>query len=124
MYNNFFRPVNLKCEFVENALGVDVYSPDLSWTIETADPLHRGFKQTAYQVLVATSLVRLEKNQADLWDSGKVNSDKMTQISYSGAALQSSKKCFWKVRIWDEKKKVSTWCDPAFWITGILKEED
>ena len=124
MKNFSFRPVNLKCEFNEHALGVDVARPNLSWTIETADPLLRGFKQTAYQILVSTTSDMLKQDAGDLWDSGKVYSDQMSQVLYSGMALQSNQKCWWKVKIWNEKEEMSAWSESARWIMGILKADD
>jgi alpha-L-rhamnosidase len=54
---------NLRCEYRENPLGIDVAKPRLSWVI--ADPkseisnlesqITRSVAQTAYQVLVASS---------------------------------------------------------------------
>ncbi|MCX6964504.1 MAG: hypothetical protein NTW41_04040, partial [Verrucomicrobia bacterium] len=46
---------NLRCEYRENPLGIDVENPRLSWIIEERSqrPEVRGQKQTAYQVLVA-----------------------------------------------------------------------
>jgi alpha-L-rhamnosidase len=68
---------NLRCEYLANPLGIDVTEPRLSWVIEST---HRGERQTAYQILVASSEELLAKAQGDLWDSGKVVSDQSIQI--------------------------------------------
>jgi hypothetical protein len=63
---------NLRCEYLENPLGIDVAKPRLSWKLETGDlKPERGIKQTAYQVLVASTPELLAKDQGDLWDSGR-----------------------------------------------------
>ena len=55
---------NLRCEYLVNPMGIDVVKPRLSWVIgergqETGDRGQnaevRGQKQTAYQVLVAST---------------------------------------------------------------------
>lgn len=116
-------PVDLRCGFRENPVGMDVKDPVLSWTIQT-NPELRGVKQTAYQILVASTPELLRQDQGDLWNSGKVRSDKMGQIRYSGKSLVSSMSCFWKVRIWDEGGRPSDWSSDAYWISGILNEND
>ena len=73
---------NLRCEYRENPLGIDVVKPRLSWVIEDRDPRSdlRGIKQTAYQVLVASSEELLKQDKGDLWNSGKVESDQSIQV--------------------------------------------
>ena len=65
-------PANLRCEYAVNPLGVDAPNPRLFWTVESSE---RGQKQTAYEILVASSPELLVQDQGDLWDSGKVASD-------------------------------------------------
>jgi len=50
---------NLRCEYLTNPLGIDVAKPRLSWVMESGE---RGQRQTAYQVLVASTPERLSKN--------------------------------------------------------------
>ena len=117
------EPVNLKCEFYEKAFGVDVNSPCLSWIIED-NTKTRGLKQTAYQILVSTTLDKLKQNEGDLWNSGKIQTDQMGHIIYSGKPLQSSQKYWWKVKIWNQKREESVWSESAYWVMGILKSND
>jgi hypothetical protein len=118
------KPVNLCCEFMENPLGVDVVSPVLSWTLSATNSKNRGVRQSAYQVLVATASELLNKDEGDLWNSGKVISDLMGQIKYTGRALLSSQKCWWKVKVWDENGATSAWSEPVNWTMGIIHEKD
>ncbi len=60
-----------------------------------------GAKQTAYQVLVASTPEKLAADEGDLWDSGQVASDQSTQVVYAGKPLRSRMRCCWKVRLWD-----------------------
>jgi len=116
-------PANLKCNYWVSPYGIDEAEPDLSWTITAAES-RRGILQTAYQVLVATSPGQLRLNHGDLWNSGKINSEQMLQIKYAGKPLVSNRQCWWKVRIWDEKGRVSRWSTPAQWTMGILNQND
>ena len=107
----------LRCEHLQNPQGIDATAPRLSWMLQASE---RGVKQTAYQILVASSATKLKAGQGDLWDSGKVSSDDSVLVAYAGKALASRTECFWKVRVWDAHGKVSAWSQPASWTMGIL----
>ena len=102
-------------------LGIDVLQPRLSWILSSSQ---RGQRQTAYQILVASSLTALARNKGDLWDSGKVASDQSTQVVYAGQPLQSRQACYWKVRAWDKDGGVSPYSAPATWEMGLLQPRD
>lgn len=57
--------------------------------------------QTAYQIIVASSLENIQRSLGDFWDSGKTESDESQNISYSGKELQPNSVYFWKVKTWD-----------------------
>ncbi len=110
----------LRCEYADNPLGIDSTQPRLSWVLESTE---RAQRQSAYQVLVASSADRLKTGKADLWDSGKVTSDQSIQIAYGGKTLASRQRCAWQVRVWDQDGKV-TESKPAFWEMGLLQPAD
>lgn len=112
---------SLKCEYLENPEGIDVLHPRLTWQLQSSI---RGKRQTAYQVLVASSEEILDANKGDLWDSGKVLSGESVNIRYAGKSLESLSPCFWKIRVWDQEKKASKWSKPANWTMGMLNEKD
>jgi len=115
------KPVDLLCEYLENPQGIDILQPRFSWKME-AD--RRGARQTAYQVLVASSRERLARDEGDLWDSGKVDSAQSTQVLYGGEALTSRMSCYWKVQVWNENGEVSAYSEPAVWTMGLLNRSD
>ena len=116
---------NLRCEYRDNPLGIDAEKPRLSWKIdEPQSEIPRGQKQTAYQVLVASSPELLAKDQGDLWDSKKVVSEQSIQVEYAGKPLESRTLCHWKVRVWDKDDKASAWSKPSGWSMGLLKPDD
>ena len=115
------RVEELRCEYLVDPLGIDETAPRLSWTLHSDG---RDQRQTAYQVLVASSNERLAQDQGDLWDSGKVASDETAQVVYAGKPLASRQACFWKVRVWDRDGQPSQWSQPARWEMGLLKADD
>jgi pectin methylesterase-like acyl-CoA thioesterase len=115
------KAVQLRCEYIDNPMGVDVTHPGLSWIVEASD---RGQVQTGYQILVASSARALSAGNADLWDSGRRSSNQAVQIPYAGRALTSGQQVFWKVRLWDGRGAVSAWSRPGSWTMGLLVETD
>ena len=114
------EPVALRCEYRVNPLGIDEPQPRLTWRVESGE---RGAKQTAYQILVASSAERLAKNSGDLWDSGKISSDDSVNVAYTGKPLASRQQCFWKVCAWDKAGKAK-WSGAESWTMGLLNAAD
>ena len=114
-------PVRLRCEYLENPLGLDVAVPHLSWQSDSAE---RNWKQVAYEVFVASSDEGLRADKANIWDSGKVDSAESVGIAYRGPALESRHRYFWKVRVWDAAGQVSESMSTAWWETGLLHPTD
>ncbi len=110
----------LRCEYLENPLGIDASQPRLSWELTSAQ---RAQRQAAWQILVATSRERLAPGVADLWDSGRVASGETAQIRYAGKALVSRQRCYWRVRVWDQDDRLAE-SAPAFWEMGLLQPGD
>lgn len=116
-------PQRLRCEHLENPLGIDVTQPRLSWQLE-AQSNERAQYQTAYRILVASSPEKLERNVGDLWDSGKVSSDQSILVPYEGKALHSRLSCWWKVKAWDKQGQPGPWSTVGFWEVALLKADD
>jgi alpha-L-rhamnosidase len=114
-------PVRLLCENRVDPVGIDEPRPRLSWQVAST---RRAAAQSAYQILVASQEALLAKNQGDLWDTGKVDSDETLEIPYAGKPLASNQSCFWKVRIWDEHSRASAFSPPARWSMGLLQGSD
>src|SRR3972149_4991445 len=77
---------NLRCEYAVNPLGIDSTRPRLSWILHSQQ---NGQRQTAYQILAASSAELLARDRGDLWDSTRVDSDETMQIPYTGQPLTS-----------------------------------
>ncbi len=115
------RLANLRCEYRVDPLGIGTDKPRLSWVLESSE---RGQMQTAYRILAADSKKMLARDEGNLWDSGRVESSDTLQIEYSGSALGSRQRCYWKVRVWDRDRRPSQWSEPAYWECALLHPED
>ena len=115
------RVIRLRCEYLCDPIGIDTNRSRLSWEIQSE---RRGGRQTAYQILVASSPELLAKAQPDLWNSGKVVSDASTLVDYAGSPLTSGMRCYWRVRIWDENDTPTDWSSPARFTIGLLSAND
>jgi alpha-L-rhamnosidase len=114
------EPVALRTEYRVDPLGIDEVQPRLSWQVESKS---RGEKQTAFQILVASSPKLLQQEKGDLWDSGRVMGDETIGTVYAGSPLVSQEHCYWKVCVWDADGH-STSSSPAEWSMGLLQPED
>jgi alpha-L-rhamnosidase len=113
-------PTELRVDDLRTPLGIDDAAPRFSWQLR--DP-QRGARQTAYEVLVASSAEALKQGKADVWDSGRVDSDQSLNVRYSGPAVTPSKRYFWLVKIWGAAGSLYPESDVAWWETGLLKQE-
>ncbi|MDR1722406.1 MAG: glycoside hydrolase family 78 protein [Tannerella sp.] len=111
----------LSCENRENPLGIDTIAPRLSWKIKSGQ---KGDRQTAWQVLAATSPSLLKEGKADLWDSGRIASPQSVLVHYAGDSLASGALVYWKVRVWNRDGIASKWSETAHFSVGLLKPGD
>ncbi len=115
------QPVNLKCEYSDNPVGIDTRIPRFSWEITSTE---RGQYQKAYQLLVASNPILLQDNKGDIWNSGRIKSSENIQIEYQGKTINSSTRYYWKVRIWDRKGKPTLFSETAWFETALLDPDD
>lgn len=104
---------DLKVNHLSAPEGVTDRTPSFSWILK-GDA--RGLMQSAYEIAVY-------KGGKCIWSSGKVNSDNSITVPYEGPELQSGTRYAWKVRVWDNKGKVSKW-NSSSWLTGLFSTED
>ncbi|MDE6556377.1 MAG: family 78 glycoside hydrolase catalytic domain, partial [Duncaniella sp.] len=96
----------MTCEMTDAPLAVPSLTPRFGWQMKGA----HGAAQTAYQIEV----YRTDTSGKSLvWDSGKVLSDKSQLVRYSGVALKPLQRYEWRVRVWDEAGKESSWSEDA-----------
>jgi alpha-L-rhamnosidase len=115
------QPVQLRCEYRVDPLGIDERAPRLSWVLESDG---QSQTQSAYRILVAGNEEALEAEENLLWDSGKVESGRTVGVEYGGEALGSGSRCVWKVCVWDGAGNPSPYAGPAVFETGLLERSD
>jgi alpha-L-rhamnosidase len=114
-------PVELRCEYIKEPLGIDTLQPRFSWQMVNHG---RGQLQTAYQVLVSSSLENLKCQVGDQWDSGKVESSQSTHVVYEGAPLISGRTYYWMVRCWMGSSHPTPFSKESFFQMGMLDHRD
>ncbi|MEU0955134.1 alpha-L-rhamnosidase [Streptomyces niveus] len=102
-------------EYVRDPLGLDTAKPRLSWPLLSDTP---DQTQSAYQIRVASDPGKLA--EPDVWDSGKVVSDRSVLVPYAGPALKPLTRYHWSVRVWNAAGEVSGWSESASWETGLM----
>lgn len=109
------RVEQLRCEDLENPLGLDVPSPRFSWRLVADRP---GAAQQAYRLQVFK-----DNESSPLWDSGRVVSGTSHLVPYKGPALESMGRYRWRVRIWDDTGDATEWSSFAWFETGLFRPE-
>ncbi|MCX6039303.1 MAG: glycoside hydrolase family 78 protein [Chloroflexi bacterium] len=105
---------NLRCEYLENPIGIDIFRPRLSWRLQSKK---RGARQTAYQIIA-------KSGNEIIWDTDKVSSSHSVHVEYNGPHLDSTQRVDWKVRVWDEGGQSTVFSEPAFWEMGLLNRKE
>ena len=108
----------VRTENMSNPIGLDTAQPHFSWRIESEK---RDVLQTEYQIIVASSKELLDKDNGDLWDSGKVPSSSSIRIKYEGKKLKSNQYGWWKVKSFTNKGETKR-SESAYFSIGLLSE--
>ncbi len=101
--------------------------PAFSWVMNDLEP---NAYQEAFHILVASSAELLEKDEGDVWDSGRpdpgsawASDSRSVQVPYEGRKLTAHTEYHWKVRTWNGVNNVSPWSQPGRFRTGELENE-
>lgn len=116
-------PTGLITEMLSNPANVLITDskPEFGWIIPGTE---NGSRQTAYQILVASDRTSLDNNTADLWDSGKVESDQSQNVEYAGAPLQENQTYWWAVKVWNEDGVESEYSSTQQFNTSVFHDRD
>lgn len=87
----FMKLKELRIEYQENPLGLDVRKPRFSWKLEVEK---NNVMQAAYRIIVT-------KNNHMVWDSNKIESDRSNLVEYLGAELEACTLYQVHVEVWD-----------------------
>ena len=113
-------PENLKCEYLNNPIGIDATNPRLVWQMQVERP---GAFQKTYQVFVGIDSAEVAGGKGKVWESGKVSSS-VFPVIYQGQQLQPFTRYFWSVKIQDEGGSWSNLSPVAFFETGMMGQEN
>lgn len=114
-------PYFLRTDYTENPLGMTNQKPVFSWLMKDGD---RGERQTAYQIMVASTPEKLSRNEADVWNTGLVYTDQQNGVVYNGKPLAGKAIYYWKVRLQDKDKNGSPYSNAATFETSLLRAQD
>lgn len=105
---------NLRVEYLEKPIGLDVIKPRFSWQMEVEGNI-RGYFQTAYQLIVTNPKGKV------VWDSKKISSGKSLNILYEGSNLQPETRYTWNVTVWDQNEKMVR--TSSYFETGLMNPD-
>ncbi|MFV0507302.1 MAG: glycoside hydrolase family 78 protein [Bacteroidales bacterium] len=111
--------VDLKCEYLENSLGIDNPSPRFSWKI---NDIRQDAYQTAFQIIVGTDSIEVQHDQGDVWDTKKIDSQDIL-VTYAGKKLEPFTRYYWKVISWGVNGSKSSSL-VNFFETGMMSVEN
>ncbi len=114
-------PQGLKINYLTEPLGIDDAAPRFSWEVVDND---RNDTQSAYEIIVSSTLEGIKTNAGDVWQSGKVNSNCQNGVEYKGVALLSETKYWWQVRTYDKEGNQGQWSAPTYFETGIFEKSE
>jgi alpha-L-rhamnosidase len=113
-------PFNLRSFDKQNPIGTND-KPYFGWYLSDPDT---NEIQSAYQIIISSSLANLKANKADIWDSKKTGSRKQNYIYPENISLKAATTYYWKVRCWDKDGNASSYSAPANFTTGLLSNKD
>jgi len=105
------------CERLNNPIGIETPQPRFSWQLQTSCP---NQQQTAYHIIVSSTIEKLRQHEGDIWDSRKISSSKTLHIPFEGSTLKTAQTYFWKVRAWNAEELPGDWSDPQHWTMGLV----
>ncbi|RJT07886.1 alpha-L-rhamnosidase [Halococcus sp. IIIV-5B] len=120
-------PIDLRVEYERDPLNLEPMKDDcaerprFSWS-GVPETFAEG--QSAYRIIVAQEAHELEQDRGQMWDSGKVDSNRSIQIPYDGPVLSADETYYWKVRVWNQDRKRSEWSDTARFSTSISDSDE
>lgn len=114
--DNVFEIYDLRTEYVNNPLNIDVEQPRFSWKLKSS---LRDCTQEFYRIVVTK--VSPGENTV-VWDSGMVESSKTLEILYEGKNLLPASAYIWELTVIGNRGNRAF--AKAFFETGLYKKAD
>ncbi|MBO9203247.1 MULTISPECIES: alpha-L-rhamnosidase [Niastella] len=109
-------PVELRCEYLTNPLGIDAAQPRFTWQLKDT---RKGAWQTAFQVIVGTDSLAVSQGNGNFWKTDSMPSAQQLVV-YQGKPLQPFTRYFYAVQVWDKDKQVSPLSSVGCFETGMM----
>ncbi|MFA6289758.1 MAG: family 78 glycoside hydrolase catalytic domain [Opitutaceae bacterium] len=119
--NSRVSPLRLSANALGNPIGINDRSPVLRWELPEVNYTK---PPTSWQIHVADSPEALARNEANYWDSGWIEAERMNEAAYQGRPGGSRKRLWWRVRLRSSVENVGPWSSPAWWEHGLEVEGD
>ncbi|MGH9518933.1 MAG: family 78 glycoside hydrolase catalytic domain, partial [Terriglobales bacterium] len=116
-------PQDLRLEWRAGPIGLDTPRPRITWTL-AADTHLRGVRQSACQVILASSEDAAKAGRGDIWDSGVVETSEFRAIPDRDLNLEPHSPYWCAVRVWDGHGSPSDFTRPARFFTGVMSPDD
>lgn len=100
--------------------AVDHFDPVFGFWITQEEGIPSDYVQEAYRIRVASTERGLAGQNADMWDSGYVNSAQMSEIPYEGAALRPDHDYHWQVAVRQKGQPDDLISENAKFSTGLM----
>lgn len=116
-------PQDLRLEWREGPIGIDTARPRLTWSLG-ADPRLRAARQSACQVIFASSEHDAKAGRGDIWDRGVIETTELRAVADHDLHLDSHTPYWYALRAWDGDGRASGFTRPARFITGLMSPGD
>jgi arylsulfatase A-like enzyme len=112
-------PTSLTVEYIRDPRYTKIIDahPEFNWVVP-----QEAVIQKAYQILVSTSKELIDKNIGDVWNSGRIGSNKSVDIELEGEPLKPNSTYYWRVRIFDKDNRLSEYSAVQEFSTGSFGE--
>ncbi|MHB8812438.1 MAG: family 78 glycoside hydrolase catalytic domain [Steroidobacteraceae bacterium] len=117
------RPQELRIEWRAAPMGLDTRRARFTWTL-AADPHPRGVRQSACQVIIASSEAAAQAGHGDIWDSGVLETHELRAAPDCDLDFKSQTPYWYAVRTWDGHGRASGYTHPARLVTGVISPSD
>lgn len=110
-------PTGLLCQLMAWPEKTKIHTPhpSLGWIVNDSSP---DSLQAAYRIQAAVDPEQLATGGAELWDSGRVDSDESINVRYTGAKLPANRSFYWRVQVWNQHGDLSPWSEAQHVRTG------
>ena len=116
-------PQDLRLEWRASPIGIDTRRPRLTWTLAT-DSHRRAVRQSACQVIFASSENAAQAGRGDIWDSGVLETGELHAVPDRDLSLEPHRPYWCAVRVWDAQARASGFTLPGRFITGMMTADD